>query len=329
MTVGAQVEVLDLRHFAARQLRPLLEEEARLWQARLRWDYKSSTELLLQYLDSRILPGYVALDRGRVCGYTFCVHEGHKAVVGDAFAMDEDPGRAMQVTNMLLRHLLELLRHSPDVGRIESQLLLHDAGQIAKVFEEVGFRPYPRLFMEWEFGGAGQRSWSGALMNDLALMPWMAVDYQASAELVHAAYVGHLDAEINDQYRTLHGSLRFLHNIVRFPGCGVFQPEHSWVLRERASGQLVAIVLCSKIAGDVAHVTQICVAKAYRGHGLGKMLLRHTAMRLAEAGYAAITLTVTEANGPAVRLYEEMGFEVKRRFEAMVLETGRNGLAAG
>ena len=37
---------------------------------------------------------------------------------------------------------------------------------------------------------------------------------------------GHIDASINDQYRSLHGSLRFLHNIVRFPGCGVFDAGH-------------------------------------------------------------------------------------------------------
>ena len=41
---------------------------------------------------------------------------------------------------------------------------------------------------------------------------------------------------INDQYRSLHGSLRFLHNIVRFPGCGVFEAESSWVLRDRRDG---------------------------------------------------------------------------------------------
>ena len=33
--VASQVEVLDLRHFSARQLRPLLEREAELWRERL------------------------------------------------------------------------------------------------------------------------------------------------------------------------------------------------------------------------------------------------------------------------------------------------------
>src|SRR5882757_3476735 len=130
MTVATQLEVLDLRHFSARQLRPLLEAEAQVWQQRLRWDYRSSTELLLQYLDSRILPGFVALDRGRIAGYTFCVYEGHKAVVGDAFAASGNPEQSLQITDALLRRLMDLLLHSPNIGRVESQLLLYDAGQV-------------------------------------------------------------------------------------------------------------------------------------------------------------------------------------------------------
>src|SRR6201996_5407926 len=120
MAVATQLEILDLRHFSARQLRPLLEDEARTWKDRLRWNYESSSELLLQYLDSRILPGFVALDRGRVCGFTFCVYEGHKAVIGDAYAIANEQGQAMQIVERLLVQLLELLLHAPDVDRIES-----------------------------------------------------------------------------------------------------------------------------------------------------------------------------------------------------------------
>src|SRR5260370_21008677 len=105
MTVATQIEILDLRHFSARQLRPLLEDEARVWKQRLRWSYESSSELLLQYLDSRILPGFVALDRGRVCGFTFCVYEGHKAVVGDAYAGASAPAQAIPITDRLPGHL--------------------------------------------------------------------------------------------------------------------------------------------------------------------------------------------------------------------------------
>src|SRR6202012_1633776 len=126
MKIPSQLEVLDLRHFSAKQLRSLLEEESRVWSSRLRWDYRSSADLLLQYLDSKVLPGFVALDHGRVCGYTFCVYEGAKAIVGDAFALATPTDPALQVTRTLLRHLLEVLLHTPTITRIESQLLLYN-----------------------------------------------------------------------------------------------------------------------------------------------------------------------------------------------------------
>lgn len=66
MTPALQLEILDLRHFSGASLRPLLEAESRLWSERLEWDYRASADLLLQYLDSRVLPGYVAIENGRV-----------------------------------------------------------------------------------------------------------------------------------------------------------------------------------------------------------------------------------------------------------------------
>jgi ribosomal protein S18 acetylase RimI-like enzyme len=326
--VASEIEVLDLRHFSARQLRPLLEREAEVWRERLRWDYRSSTELLLQYLESRILTGFVALDRGRVCGYTFCVYEGTKAVIGDAFSARHRAMSDADATRALLAPMLELLRHTPGIDRVESQLLLYKAGEFADLFAGPEFTVYPRLFLECDLGGqrdllpaAAEAADLSGVGPELALALWTPEDYQAAAELIHACYVGHTDALINDQYRSLHGSLRFLHNIVRFPGCGIFEPGFSWMLRERRSGALVGMVLCSRVGANVAHITQLCIAQAYRGRGLGRGLLERSAKSLLGAGFEAITLTVTEGNVQAVRLYERFGFTLRHRFDAMVLDT--------
>jgi ribosomal protein S18 acetylase RimI-like enzyme len=325
MTVATQLEILDLRHFSARQLRPLLETEARVWQQQLRWNYQSSTELLLQYLDSRILPGFVALERGRICGFSFCVYEGHKAVVGDAYSLAADPAQALRTTRTLLHHLLQLLQNSPGIQRIESQLLLYEAGSIDEVFLAAGFTLYPRLFMECNlpsplapalpFNGNAP---SPPLPPHVELARWSTNYYQAAAELIHDSYQGHIDARINDQYCSLHGSLRFLHNIVRFPGCGVFDPNESWLLRDNRTGALLGMLLCSRVADDVAHITQLCVASSQRGKGLGRLLLHRCMSHLTYSGYDAITLTVTEANHQAVKLYQASGFHTRHRFDAMV-----------
>ena len=322
MPVATQFEILDLRHFSARQLRPLLESEADVWERRLRWNYRGSTELLLQYLDSHILPGFVALDRGRLCGFTFCVYEGNKAVVGDAYAVGNDHDQALQITDTLLRHLLDLLLHSPGINRIESQLLLYEAGSVDRTFKEAGFTLYPRLFMEFNFEAASLTESSPEinLPAGIEIGGWSSEHYQPAAELIHESYTGHIDALINDQYCSLHGSLRFLHNIVRFPGCGIFEAQHSWVLRETGSGALIGMVLCSRVAENVAHITQLCVSKRWRGHNLGKTLLKNCMSHLAESGFQAITLTVTEGNRQAVSLYEHLGFFMRHRFQAMVLD---------
>ncbi len=324
MTSALQFEVLDLRHFSAGMMRPLLETESRVWSERLRWDYRGSADLLLQYLDSRVLPGYVAVENGRVVGYVFCVYEGHKAVIGDVFALDSlQP--AAEIRNELLRRLVEMLQNTPGVTRIESQLLLHPHGAHSEVLEEAGFEVHERIFMEWPLkrerfaatDGSGGGA-DGAGIPGMVLRRWAEGDFAAAGRLIAASYQGHLDSHINEQYRTPAGSQRFLHNIVRFPGCGYFDAESSGALTAAGSMELAGLVLCSRVREDVGHVTQICVAPEYRGRGLGKMLMQVCARNLVQRGFRYLTLTVTASNRNAVGLYEKLGFQGTHRFDAMV-----------
>jgi ribosomal protein S18 acetylase RimI-like enzyme len=324
MTSPQQLEILDLRHFTGRQLRALLEQEAEVWNARLRWDYRSSTELLLQYLDSRILPGFVALDRGRICGFCFCVYEGHKAVIGDIYASRSELS-PHAIIHSLTRHLLETLEASPDIARIEAQLLLFDDGILPPIFASsvtpgTELRTFRRLFLERDLLAPAEAAPTPTFPTGIELCRWSPTFYNPTAELIQHAYVGHLDANINDQYRTVAGSQRFLHNIIRFPGCGTFDPDSSFVLRERRSNTLIAVILCSRVAPDAAHITQLCVAPNYRGRRLGETLLRLTLRHLPTRSYRFITLTVSENNLSALRLYSATGFRTRHRFDALVLD---------
>jgi len=321
MTPALQVEILDLRHFSATSLRPLLDAESRQWSERLEWDYRASADLLLQYLDSRVLPGYVAIENGRIAGYLFCVYEEHKAVIGDVFAVapQHSEATATDIELRLLESLIELLQNSPGVDRIESQLLLHPHGQHANAFRAGGFEIYRRLFMRLDLT-ASPLAADTPLPDGISMRPWHEDDFSAAAHLISSAYQGHLDSHINDQYRTVAGSLRFLHNIVRFPGCGLFDSAASRVLFRTGSNEVVAILLCSRVREDVAHITQLCVANQERGRGLGRILIENSAAQLRARGFRALTLTVTEANENAVALYRHAGFEVKHTFDAMLWE---------
>jgi ribosomal protein S18 acetylase RimI-like enzyme len=314
---GSQMEILDLRHFSAAQLRPLLQDEAVRWQRRLHWDYTASADLLLEYLEGRVLPGYAAMLGGRVIGYAFAVYEGAKAVIGDAYAFGETESLRNPVCDTLLHHLIEMLQATPGVDRIESQLLMFPAGALAAPFLARGFRAWPRLFMSWEFPSAIPAP-APSLPTGFHLESWRPEFYDPGAQLVHRCYLGHMDSGINDQYRSIAGSARFLHNIIRFPGCGVFDPANSWVLRNLRDNRLEGMILSSRVRDNVAHVTQLCVSSSLRGKGFGKLLLQQCASRLAIAQPASISLTVTEANTEALRLYNRLGFKTLHRFEAMV-----------
>jgi ribosomal protein S18 acetylase RimI-like enzyme len=359
MASTASIEILDLRHFAAPVLRPVLEAEGELWKERLHWDYRTSTRLLMQYLDSHMLPGYAALESGQVTGYVFCVYEETKAVIGDVFALSPPGGAgpvepmkdfrgapsgdgisgtaqpvqvsapvgqasAHEIEETLLKHLFETLLNSPQLDRIESQLLLHPAGAHAGLFRQAGFEIFRRLFMVQQLKGM----WTPPrveLPSGLELRPWREEDLIPAGRLISEAYRNHPDSLINDQYRSVHGSQRFLHNIVRYAGCGVFSPQISHVVVERHSRELVALVLGSRVSPQSGHITQVCVHPEFRRRGLARMLLAVAAFHFMRHGATEISLTVTESNANAIDLYRAEGYICAHTFDAAVWQRERNG----
>jgi ribosomal protein S18 acetylase RimI-like enzyme len=316
---GPRVEILDLRHFSSVDLRPLLDEEVRVWASLLSWDYSGSADMILRYVDSKILPGYAAIDRGRIFGYAFFVYEGSKGVIGDLFvASNSRNHNARDVESQLLTHVIETLQQSPGIHRVEAQLLVHEAGGVARPFAEQGFHRHARLFMLLPLEPGTKPA--PALDQEIEIRGWTEQDYQSAAAVITTAYRGHVDAEINDQYRTLSGSLRFLNNIVRFPGCGTFDPGSSFVAVHKRARSMVGLILCSRVRHDVGHVTQVCVLPEYRSHGIGVSLLAATSDNLRRRNFTQLSLTVTQANAHAVELYRHLGFDTKRVFDAFVWE---------
>lgn len=319
--MNTPIDIRDLRTFTGAQLQPVLESEARIWKERLLWDYTASIDLLMRYVDARILPGLVALIHGKPAGYCFSVYEGQKAVVGDIFAIPDEHGR--EVESALLNSLLQTLQHTPGIDRIESQLLLQSGEPLASVFHDAGFVNHERLFMQTTLS-PDKKSDIGSIVlpPGLRLVRWSNSHFQLAGELIHRSYQQHGDSVINDQYHSIHGSLRFLHNIVRFPGCGTFDPEGSCVLWDDRNASMEGVLLCSTVDRGIAHITQICIAPQHRGQRLGELLLRSSMNGLTRRGFQAITLTVTSANKSAMDLYTRNGFTQRLSFDAMVWQRG-------
>jgi ribosomal protein S18 acetylase RimI-like enzyme len=161
------------------------------------------------------------------------------------------------------------------------------------------------------------------LAPGLELRTWREDDLAPAGRLISEAYRGHPDSIINDQYRSNHGSQRFLHNIVRYAGCGVFSPQVSHVVVERRTRELVALILGSRVSNESGHITQLCVHPNYRRMGLARMLLSLAAFHFMRLGAVEISLTVTESNTTAIDLYTSEGYTCSRTFDAAVWQRKR------
>jgi len=329
--------IVDLRQLTSRQIEPLLAEEARHWKEELYWDYRSSLELIKRFVDSKSLAGCAAMENGQAAGYAFYVIEEHKGLLGGLYVSPRYP--QLPVAEKLLATTLETLRALPHIERIEAQLVPFGC-QFDSALAGQGFRLYPRQFMMLGLrrntnghhvaGNSGaEHPGNGFSQADaapktrdtapgLVLEPWNDRYFGPCARLIQLAYADHMDGEINDQYRTESGALKFLKNIIVLPGCGHFQEHASFVLRAAHNHELIGAVLTSAVAPGIAHTTQICVMPGYQRHGLGRYLIEATVAALRLKNFAALTLTVTSANERAVRLYETLGFQPIKTFTAGV-----------
>jgi len=307
------MNIVDLRQTTVRQLEPLLEEEARHWREELHWDYRSALELIKRFLEAHALAGSVAFENGVAAGYSFYVMEEQKGLIGGLYVSAKYP--QAPIARRLLEEMLFSMRALPQLSRIEAQLMPF-SGPIDVPLSDQGFHLYTRQFMQLSLHKIAAAD--PGLSPGMRLARWSDRYFEPSARLIHLAYADHVDGEINDQYRSRSGALRFLKNIILLPGCGQFIPGASFVLHQPGSEELIAAVLTSEVSPGVAHTTQICVLPGYQGHGLGRILMQTSAEALRALKYHELTLTVTSENRTAVQLYDHLGFQTVRTFTAAV-----------
>jgi ribosomal protein S18 acetylase RimI-like enzyme len=315
MPVPNSIQIVDLRQVHSRSLDSLFQEEAQRWRDELHWDYRSSIDLIRKFVDSRSLGGYLALKDGQAAGYGFYVLEDHKGLIGGLFVSSHFPQAA--ITQQLLAEILSALRATPRLQRVEAQLMPFGT-ELEPAFLSQYFALHQRQFMLLKLA---ETKLSGkALSSGLRLEPWTDRAFDSAARLIQLAYADHVDGQINDQYRSEAGGMKFLRNIVLLPGCGQFLPEASFLVRPATGDRPVGMLLTSMVAEGVGHTTQICVLPGYQGHGIGRMLMESSIQALGRRNYEYLSLTVTAVNKQAVKLYEHLGFRTIKTFAAGVWE---------
>lgn len=306
-------QTVDLRSIDADALAPVLAEQIASWKNELDWDFTPSANLVRRFVQIHALAGSALVSHGQVIGYCYYVCEDGKGLIGDLYVLKQQ--RSLEFESALFQSSLDAMWQTPGVQRVESQLLmLMDAGHRHVPYKN-WLRSFPRFFLE---APLAPRLSPRRLSPSIAIGAWTEAWQEATGRLIAGAYQNHIDSQINDQYRSPMGARRFLTNIVQYPGCGSFFAPASFAAT--GEGALCGASLASLVSFDVGHITQVCVAPSWQGTGLGYELMRRSMEALAAHGCRAVSLTVTEANESALRLYRNMGFLPRRAFSAYVWE---------
>lgn len=327
-------EIIDIRQFQAREFSTLLQIESEVWDNDLRWDYAASAQMISNCLEEKRLSGYALVQERRLKGYCFFFYEGDKGLIGNLFV--EPTGTRIEHAALLLVHVIETLLATPGLTRVESQLPHFALEQLDPCFRARHFDSYQRRFMvkSWKnqtpqasnppTGRSLNPEKLRRLLEDFKFEPWEQKQNRAAALLLYHCYRGHVDAVLNDQYGSEAGSSRLVENILHHRGCGEHLPQASQVAIHRQSQKLAGILALTAVRPRTAHIPQIAIAKDFQGTGLGTALLEQSFEALARRGFEEVSLTVTDSNAGAVRLYERLGFETLRTFGAFVWDRHRS-----
>lgn len=307
---------MELRRIAAERLDPLLEEETATWRSQLDWDFRQSADLVRRFVHMQALSGFALMSNDKVAGYAYFVCEEGKGLIGDLYMLREH--RTVLNENVLLQAALDAIWLTPGVRRVEAQLMMLSSPLDRAIPYQNRSQCHPRYFMEAPLGPAVHLP--PKRQPGISIARWAPSRHDDTARLIANAYQGHLDGQINDQYRSVAGARRFLMNIVQYPGCGTFFGPASYAAVSTQGSELRGVSLASLVAEDVGHITQVCVARSHQGTGLGYELVRQSLLALAAHGCRSVSLTVTASNQNAVQLYRRMGFTTLRDFAAYIWE---------
>jgi len=324
------LEIIDIRRFEPNEFSNLLEAESRAWHDTLRWDFSASTRIINACLRDQRLSGYALASAEGIRGYCFFFYDGEKGIIGDLFVHPELAGRGHE--RELLEHVLETLLATPGLRRIEAQLPHYEREELESCFLPRRFRSYLRRFMSLPLEGrrraagvephsvpAAEKPW---VREGIELIPWQKRFHDEAAELLYQSYRLHVDGAINDQYTSVMGATRLVENICHNQGCGDFLARVSRMAVHRPTQKLVGILTVACVRARTAHIPQVGVGPSFQGLGVGTALMEAAFQDLAEEGFEQVTLTVTDANAGAVRLYQRLGFETFKTFGAFIYNGG-------
>ena len=298
--------VVDLGRVDPAELDGLWQREASQWRERLYWDVPGSSAALWRALKSGSVQGKAVRVESCLAGYAYShIISGQRGVIS-AFVIAPQWGHT-RVGDTLLHAMLTDL-HRFGLPRIECPSVSFEAPWLDAIFARQGFCAYGREFLRVTLNGVTAFDHASAAIE---LVPWperrRGAEVGEAAVLMQAAYRGGIDAEISELYRTPGGCRMVLQNLMSQHLGGRFVADASALARHQ--GQLIGFTVMTEIAPQQGHLAQIVVLPQYQGQGVGQALLRYGQARLIDREFRTLSLIVSQANYPALKLYQAMDFQ--------------------
>jgi ribosomal protein S18 acetylase RimI-like enzyme len=257
--------------------------------------------------ERRALNGRVAHDGVRAVAYCYFMPDAGRAIVGSLYAREgfRDQGIEEELLEPVLAEAKALSTHS----RVECQTLFSTAPGAEERFARAGFEGRARHYLMRDL-----RSVADWPPHSFRLRALRRDDLPAAADLIYRSHLGTIDAALNLTYSSPALCRGFVETLVLRAGCGRFDAEASLVAED--GDGLIGVLLSSHLSRTNGHICQVSVDPERQARGLGTVLMTRALEALRSQGLATASLSVTVANEPAYRLYQRLGFRLKKEFAA-------------
>ena len=304
---------LPVHHALCPTLAQIMDEEQRAWMADLAWDSTPIRQVLASHLAQKLLPGYAAVIAGHAIGYTYFLVHQRKGIIGTVYV---PPAKDNQmIADELLSLAINALKSSEGMRRIEAQIIPFHNLNLTAGFTRNGFQYHARYYLEIDL--SSYYSWASQPAPQERIASWDSAYLPYMAELTIASYRNQIDAVICEDYGSQVGCESYLRSLVENPGCGVFEPEASFVAID-SRGLPCGFVISSRISGSAGMIPQIAISPSHQSRGLGKSLMSRALSHFKSRGFRTVSLTVTKKNRRAFEWYQRIGFRIRKEFGAFV-----------
>lgn len=295
----------DWRDAGPTTVAALYAAEEDRWRSQLGWDTRASWAIVEEGRARGHVPGFLLRDgAGAIRGWTYYVcHNGSLQIGG----LTGD--RAADV-----RALLDRVLDSPEASLASSvsAFVFPAPPPLISALKRRRFAVRTSLYLSRDVGAADgahagtPQGFRLRTLDDRDVFP--------AVRLLAHAYEGVPGAECFAPTGRLEEWVRYIRQLIDSPACGHIHRGASFVAEELPDGRLAGLVLTTSLSADTAHVAQLVVGRAARGHGVGDALLTQACLTASASGHRAMTLMVDQENAAARRVYERQHFATRSVF---------------